>query len=82
MNQMEKISLSETLMKDRESAVDYEITVAALLATALLISPGVSQVLTIPTIGASILLLLLTLLRRMAVINPYTRQRWLLSHSV
>lgn len=81
MNQMEEISLSGTLMKDRESAVDYEITVAALLATALLISPGVSQVLTIPTIGASILLLLLTLLRRMAVINPYARQRWILSQT-
>ncbi|RKD97823.1 hypothetical protein ATJ93_0815 [Halopiger aswanensis] len=64
-----------------ESAVDYEITVAALIATALLISPGVSQVLTIPTIGAALLLLLLTLLRRMALINPHSRQDWIMSRS-
>jgi|GEM_PF-2956995 len=78
---MEKVSLAETLEKDIDSAVDYEITVAALLATALLIRPDVSQVLTVPTLGAALLLLLLTLLRRMALINPFSNKQWILSRT-
>lgn len=70
---MTHISLEEILDIDREAAIDYEITFAALLATALLFVPRVSPPLHPVAIGSAFLLLLVTLIRRMAFRNPYSK---------
>lgn len=70
---MTHISLEELLDIEREAAIDYEITFAALLATALLSVPSVSPPLHPVAIGSAFLLLLVTLIRRMAFLNPYSK---------
>ncbi len=66
---MTHISLEEILDIEREAAIDYEITFAALLATALLSVPSVSPPLHPVAVGSAFLLLLVTLIRRMAFLN-------------
>ncbi|MFC7257354.1 hypothetical protein [Haloplanus litoreus] len=75
---MDKIPLEEVLEKDLATAVDFEITLAALLSAILLISPGVSDVLQFPTIAVALLLLVLTLLRQMAIISQLSRTELIL----
>lgn len=70
---MTHISLEELLEIDRGAAIDYEITFAALLATAVLTVPNVSPPLYPVAIGSAFLLLLVTLVRRMAFLNPYSK---------
>lgn len=70
---MTHISLEELLDIDREAAIDYEITFAALLATALLTTPNVSRILHPVVVGSAFLLLAVTLIRRMAFLNPYSK---------
>lgn len=70
---MSHISLEELLDIEKDAAIDYEITFAALLATALLTLPNVSPILHPLVIGSAFLLLLVTLIRRMAFLNPYSK---------
>lgn len=70
---MTNISLEELLEVDSEAAIDYEITFAALLATALLTIPNVSPILHPIVVGSAFLLLTFTLIRRMAFLNPYSK---------
>ncbi|WP_336336869.1 hypothetical protein [Haloarcula brevis] len=70
---MTHISLEELLEIDREAAIDYEITFAALLATALLTIPDVSPILHPVVVASAFLLLAVTLIRRMAFLNPYSK---------
>lgn len=70
---MAYISLEELLDIDQKAAIDYEITFAALLATALLTIPSVSPVLHPIVMGSAFLLLAVTLIRRMAFLNPYSK---------
>lgn len=72
-NVMAHISLEELLDIEGEAAIDYEITFAALLATALLTIPDVSPILYPLVVGSAFLLLVVTLIRRMAFLNPYSR---------
>ncbi|WP_142856604.1 hypothetical protein [Salinigranum halophilum] len=64
-------SLVENVFDDKASSVDFEITLAAFLATGLLADPNISSPLRIPTYGVAMSLLLITLIRRMAVINQF-----------
>jgi hypothetical protein len=70
---MSHISLKELLDIERDAAIDYEITFAALLATALLSIPNVSPILHPIVMGSAFLLLGVTLIRRMAFLNPYSK---------
>jgi len=70
---MTHISLEELLNIEKEAAIDYEITFAALFATALLTIPNVSPVLHPVVVGSAFLLLAVTLIRRMAFLNPYSK---------
>ena len=70
---MNHISLEELLDIERGAAIDYEITFAALLATALLTIPNVSPILHPIVMGSAFLLLVVTLIRRMAFLNPYSK---------
>lgn len=71
---MTHISLEELLAIDKEAAIDYEITFAALLATALLTIPNVSTILHPLAVVSAFLLLTVTLIRRMAFLNPYSKE--------
>lgn len=65
-------SLVESVFDDKKiNSVDFEITLAAFLATGLLINPNISPPLRIPTYIVSMSLLFITLIRRMAVINQF-----------
>ncbi|WP_254808442.1 hypothetical protein [Natronosalvus amylolyticus] len=70
---MTNISLGNYIEIDKESAIGYEITFAALLATALLFVPNVSTPLYPVAIGSAFLLLTTTLVRRMSFLNPYSK---------
>ena len=70
---MTHISLEELLNIEKDAAIDYEITFAALLATALLTIPNVSPILHPIVVGSAFLLLAVTLIRRMAFLNPYSK---------
>lgn len=70
---MAHIPLEELLEVDRETAIDYEITVAAFLATALLFAPNVSPLLYPIAVASAFILLFVTLVRRMAYLNPYSK---------
>lgn len=76
---MDKIPLEEVLEKDLTTAVDFEITLAALLSAILLISPGISDLLQFPTIAIALILLVLTLLRQMAIISQLSRTELILN---
>lgn len=65
--------LDEVLANDISGSVDFEITFAAFLATGLLANPSISPPLRIPTYVSALLLLFLTLIRRMAVINRFAQ---------
>jgi len=70
---MTHITLEELLNIEKDAAIDYEITFAALLATALLTIPNVSPILHPIVVGSAFLLLVVTLIRRMAFLNPYSK---------
>lgn len=65
-------SLVQSVFDDEKvNSVDFEITLAAFLATGLLANPNVSPPLRIPTYVVAMSLLFITLIRRMAVINQF-----------
>lgn len=65
-------SLVERVFDDEKTnSVDFEITLAAFLATGLLANPNISPSLRIPTYTVAMSLLFITLIRRMAVINQF-----------
>ncbi len=70
---MTNLSFDNHIEIDKESAIGYEITFAALLATALLFVPNVSTPLYPVAIFSAFLLLIITLVRRMASLNPYSK---------
>lgn len=75
---MNKISVDEALDKDIDTAVDFEITLAALLSASILVFPGVSSLLQYPTIVVALLLLALTLVRQMGIISTHARTELIL----
>jgi hypothetical protein len=76
---MEKISLEDEFEKDLDTAVDFEITLAALLSASILVSPRVSEILAYPTLVAGISLLALTLIRQMGIINEFSKTQLILN---
>lgn len=67
------IPLEDILEIDREPAIDYEITFAAFLATAILSTPNVSPPLYPIAVLSAFILLFITLVRRIAFLNPYSK---------
>jgi hypothetical protein len=77
-----KIDFDKIFQKSTDQAVDFEIVFAGLLATCLLSVSGISLTLDLISVVGAISLLLFTMIRRMAVDNPFAFEKQLMSKSL
>ena len=80
--QAEKIDLEKVFQKNPNRTVDFEIVFAGLFATVLLIVSDVSPVLDYLSVIGAISLLFFTMLRRMALDNPFAPEEQLMKISL
>lgn len=77
-----KVDLDELFKKNPNQTVDFEIVFAGLLASTLLSVSGISPLLDFLSIAGGVTLLFFTMIRRMAVDNPFALEERLMEVSL
>ncbi|WP_254279647.1 hypothetical protein [Haloarcula marina] len=77
-----KIDLEKVFQKNPNQTVDFEIVFAGLLATLLLTVSNISPILDFLSVVGAISLLFFTMLRRMALDNPFAHEEYLMEVSL